>query len=367
MALSPTTERTEDPYRDYLAPEYLILGRSPAMSGIRQRLAQVAAADVPVLIRGESGTGKEVFGKLIHRRSARSQRTFVKIACPSLPSTLMESELFGYERGAFTGAYATKAGLVEMAHMGTLFFDEIAELDTVLQAKLLQLLQDGEFCRLGGSEPRHIETRILCSTSHPLEKDIQSGAFRADLYYRINVVSIDMPPLRERREDIPELARYFFERYNRCYHSNAAPPSSRLLEILLRYDWPGNIRELDNLMKRYVILDSEDAIVREVGGADAIGRDEIMRGSKPTSLKKLTRLAIRELERKIILQALEANNWNRKETARSLDISYRGLFYKIKQVGAPPKKALLWPVAPEVAVESPPANAPPRRDGGAED
>jgi len=323
-------------------PERVILGQSPAMSGIRARLAKVASADVPVLIRGESGTGKELLGKLIHAWSPRRDRPFVKIACPSLAPNLLESELFGYERGAFTGAYSAKAGLVETAHQGTLFLDEVAELDVSLQAKLLQLLQDGRYCRIGGNEERHIETRVLCSTNHSIERDLQLGYFRPDLYYRINVLGIEMPPLRDRRSDIPELVQYFLARHNRLHGSHTPPPSTRLLEVFLQYDWPGNIRELDNLMKRYVILDSEESVIREVLGSEGGDSQEITPGDNPRSLKELTRAAVRELERRIILQALRANNWNRKETARSLDISYRGLFYKIKQVGVPPKKAVTW-------------------------
>ena len=179
------------------------------MQAVRQRIEKVASANVPVLIRGESGTGKEILAKLVHCLSPWEDGPFVKVNCPAIPGTLLESELFGYEKGAFTGAYGTKPGRIELAHRGTLFLDEIAELDPGLQAKLLQLLQDGQFCRIGAQEDTRVEVRVVCATNRELEKEIEAGSFRQDLFYRINVVSIRLPALRERRQDIPELMGYF--------------------------------------------------------------------------------------------------------------------------------------------------------------
>src|SRR3989454_8005721 len=236
-----------------LPPEEVIFGSSPAMGAIRNKVEKAANANIPVLLQGQSGTGKEILARLIHRRSRWGNGPFVKVNCPAIPGTLLESELFGYERGAFTGAYGTKPGRVELAHRGTLFLDEIAELDSGMQAKLLQLLQDGQFCRIGAQADKKVEVRIVCATNRRLEEEIENGTFRQDLFYRINVVNLFMPPLRERRSDIVGLASYFLDYYNRKYNCKARPLSSELVEVLQKYHWPGNIRELENLIKRYVI------------------------------------------------------------------------------------------------------------------
>src|SRR6202051_2595422 len=236
-----------------LPPDNIIFGHSEVMQAVRSRLGRVAAADVPVLITCESVTGKDIIARLIHGLSPWKTGPYVKVNCPAIPGTLLESELFGYERGAFTGAYGTKPGRVEMAHRGTLFLDEISELDMGLQSKLLQLLQDGQFCRIGAQEDKKVEVRIVCATNRKLEEEIANGTFRADLFYRINVVNLHMPSLRERAADIPQLVSYFLEYYNRKFNSRAIHPSAELMNSLKKYHWPGNIRELENLMKRYVI------------------------------------------------------------------------------------------------------------------
>src|SRR5436305_11050189 len=215
-----------------LPPESVIFGRCANMLGVQQRLEKLAAANIPILIQGESGTGKEIITRLIHQLSPWSGGPFVKVNCPAIPGTLMESELFGYERGAFTGAYGTKAGRVEMASRGTLFLDEIGELDLDLQAKLLQVLQDGQFCRIGAQEDKRLEARVVCATNRVLEEEIAAGSFRQDLFYRINVVSISLPPLRERRSDIPDLVSYFIDFYNLAYNRQAAPLSAELWQRL---------------------------------------------------------------------------------------------------------------------------------------
>jgi len=313
-------------------PEAVIFGKSEAMQALRSRMDKVASANVPVLIHGESGTGKDIVARMVHGLSPWKTG-------PAIPGTLLESELFGYEKGAFTGAYGSKPGRVELAHRGTLFLDEISELDLALQSKLLQLLQDGQFCRIGAQEDKKVEVRIVCATNRNLEDEIEGGTFRQDLYYRINVVNLHMPPLRERRTDIEDLALYFLEYYNRKYNCRARSLSPELMGVLQKYHWPGNIRELENLMKRYVILGSEDVISN-----DLIARkdDEFFNPDinldGPISLKKLTRQATRELERKVILKVLQAHHWNRKQAARALSISYRALLYKIRDAGLPPNR-----------------------------
>jgi two-component system, NtrC family, response regulator AtoC len=324
-----------------LPPEEIIFGRTPRMQAVRANLKKVAAANVPVLIRGESGTGKETIARIIHLWSVRRKEPFVKVPCPAIPEALLESELFGYEKGAFTGAHNLKRGLVERADGGTLLLDEVAELSIPMQAKLLELLQNGRFSRLGGGDSTVIDARIQCTTSHRLEQEIAAGTFRNDLFYRINVFVIDLPPMRERRDDIETMAEYFRQRFNREFERDTPALSPRTVHLLEEYRWPGNIREFENLMKRYVILDSEDELARELLGTAFIQNiaGDLNSLDDSVSLKSLTRDAVRDLERKIILQVLHANNWNRKEAARILKVSYRGLFYKIKNAGVPHKKA----------------------------
>jgi two-component system response regulator AtoC len=322
-----------------LPPDAVIFGHSEAMQSLRHRIERVASANVPVLIRGESGTGKEILARLVHCRSPWEDGPFVKVNCPAIPGTLLESELFGYEKGAFTGAYGAKPGRVELAHRGTLFLDEIAELDPGLQAKLLQLLQDGQFCRIGAREDTRVEVRVVCATNRELEREIQLGSFRQDLFYRINVVSLRLPPLRERSKDIPDLVNYFLKFYSEKYDSEARPISSGLMQLLQKYDWPGNVRELENLIKRYVILGSEEAISTDLLSHDDSHFLPEVGAEGAVSLKAASRQAVRELERKMILNMLQAHHWNRKKAARALNISYRALLYKIKEAGLPPKNA----------------------------
>jgi two-component system response regulator AtoC len=319
--------------------ETVVFGQSEAMHALRSRLDRVASANVPVLIHGESGTGKDIIARMVHSRSPWKTGPFVKVNCPAIPGTLLESELFGYERGAFTGAYGSKPGRVELAHRGTLFLDEISELDMPLQSKLLQLLQDGQFCRIGAQADKKVEVRIVCATNRKLEEEIENGNFRQDLFYRINVVNLYMPPLRERRGDIPVLVEYFLDYYNRKYNCRARALSTELMEVLQKYHWPGNIRELENLIKRYVILGSEDVISSDLQPRenDLLSADINLDG--PISLKKLTRQATRQLERKIILKVLHNHHWNRKQAAKTLNISYRALLYKIREAGLPPNRA----------------------------
>jgi two-component system response regulator AtoC len=323
-----------------MPPSAVVFGQTAAMQALQERLLKLAGANVPVLIQGESGTGKDIIARMIHANSPWKTGPWVKVNCPAIPGTLLESELFGYEKGAFTGAYGMKPGRVEMAHRGTLFLDEISELDLALQSKLLQLLQDGQFCRIGAQEDKKVEVRVVCATNRKLEEEIENGTFRADLFYRINVVNLHMPPLRERATDIPELVDYFLEYHNRKYNCRAKPLSAELMGVLRKYHWPGNIRELENLIKRYVILGTEDVISSDLTPreTDFINSDIPLDGQ--ISLKKLTRQAVRELERKVILKTLQTHHWNRKQAARALSISYRALLYKIRDAGLPSNRAL---------------------------
>ncbi len=323
---------------DLMPPTEVIFGRSKAMRELRQHVALVAAANAPLVITGESGTGKDVIARLVHQQSGCSG-TFVKVNCPAIPGTLLETELFGYEKGAFTGASATKQGRVEIAERGTLFLDEVTEVDITLQAKLLQLLQDGRFCRIGGHEERSVHLRVICASNRDLLEEVALGRFREDLYFRVNVLSLRVPSLRERSEDIPLLVDYFLRIYNRKFGKSAAPLSPTLMRILQAYSWPGNVRELENLMKRYVVLGSEEAITSELRSNDELEhRFEMPLDGESVALKELTRRAVARLERTIILRVLQAHQWNRKRAAAALQISYRALLYKLKEVGVPPSR-----------------------------
>jgi two-component system, NtrC family, response regulator AtoC len=325
---------------DPLPPLNVIFGKSQSMRAIREQLERISAANLPVLIHGESGTGKDVLARLFHKLSPWATGPFVKINCPAIPASLMESELFGYERGAFTGANTSKPGRVEMAHRGTLFLDEISELDLGLQSKLLQLLQDGQFCRIGAHEDKKVEVRVICATNRKLEEEIEAGHFRSDLFYRINVLNVHVAPLRERPEDIPILVDYFIEIYNDKYNMRARPLSPQVMRKLQNYTWPGNIRELENIIKRYIIFGMESvfaelperqaSVVNPSGGF--LIPAEVAEGSA-VSLKKLTKQLVVELEKQIIFKSLQAHDWNRKKTAQALRISYRALLYKIRDAG----------------------------------
>ena len=317
-----------------LPSEEIIFGSSRQMLELRSQIHKVANADVPVLIQGESGTGKDIMARLIHSLSPLKSGPFVKVNCPAIPGTLIESELLGYERGAFTGAYGTKPGRIELANSGSLFLDEISELDFPLQSKLLQLLQDGQFCRIGGQKDTKVEVRVICATNRSLEAEVEKGKFRQDLFYRINVVNLQVPPLRERSADIPALMKYFLDLYSDKYNCATRQLSPQMIATFQRYHWPGNIRELENSIRRFVILGDQEILFGEmkIQRPDTLGDDFVYDGSM--SLKLLSRQAVRQLESKIILNALKAHRWNRKQTARALNISYRALLYKLKEAGA---------------------------------
>ncbi len=336
----------------------VVFGRSEAMRAIRQKVEKISATKVPVLLQGESGTGKELIARMIHRRSPRSAEAFVKVNCPAIPGTLLESELFGYEKGSFTGAYGSKPGRAEMANGGTLFLDEISEMDFGLQAKLLQFLQDNQFWRIGAREETRVDVRIICATNRQLEDEIQAGRFRQDLFYRINVLKIQLPPLRERVEDLDELIEYFRNYFSRKHNVNPAALSPALVRLLQKHRWPGNIRELSNLIERYAILGSEESVTNELLGAATLaeGEEDIL-SSGPLPLKVVTRRTVQQLERKIILRTLIAHRWNRKRAAKDLKISYRALLYKIRQAGLPSRRP--GASVPAQSVDTPIPKLPP--------
>ncbi len=318
---------------DFLPPDEVIFGCSAKMAALRQRAAKVCGTSVAVLLQGDGGTGKEVLARWIHKHSLYNNGQFVKVNCAAIPGTLLESELFGYEKGAFTGAHGVKPGRVELAHQGTLFLDEIADLDLGLQSKLLHFLQDGHFSRIGDEAERVVETRLLCATNKNLEQEIEQGRFRADLFYRINVVCLKLPRLCERGEDIPLLAEYFLNQFERKFEKKAEPVTKGMMRYLQNLDWPGNIRELSNGIARHVLIGAEAGIIQEpiLRQPSAISANQFAAGTIP--LKQIAREAIREKEKGYILEALHANQWNRRRTAKALKISYRALIYKIRNIG----------------------------------
>ncbi len=321
-----------------MPPESAVFGSSEAMGKVRRDLAMIASADVPVLIHGPSGTGKEIIAKMIHRSSPYARGPYLKVNCPAIPDSLLESELFGYEKGAFTGAYTSKPGLITLANRGTLFLDEIGELSLPLQSKLLQVLQDGKFSRIGGKEDTRSEARVICATNRDLRQEIALGNFREDLFYRINVVSVSMPSLRERSGDIPELVKYFLEHFNMTYNRKAPALSASLMRLLQAYHWPGNIRQLENLIKRYVILGTEACVTNDLTEPPPTHFEVEIPEQGPVLLKKMTQQAVRRLERQVILRVLQAQHWNRRRTAEVLKISYRALLYKIRDAGLSPTR-----------------------------
>src|SRR5438093_387804 len=361
----------------------MLFGNSERMAEVRDLIERVADTDVTVLVRGESGTGKELVARALYASSLRRGKPFVKVNCAALPTELLESELFGFERGAFTGAIQHKPGKFEFANHGTMFLDEIGDMSFPLQAKLLQVLQDGEFARLGGKHDVKVDVRVIAATNRDLEQMVTLGQFREDLFFRLNVVCINLPPLRERRDEIPILADYLMKKYSVQYNKPYAELSQETMRLFMDYDWPGNIRELENLIKRAVVLSSEAPIRKEITHGIAMAAHRVpaavashqaqivghghaaVVGALPLnpqaaiqpavrhphaaippaeiaaaaaaegnySLKDISRTAAREAERELILKMLQQTRWNRKETAEILGISYKALLYKIKENG----------------------------------
>lgn len=331
---------------DELKGEFIFA--SPKMQKVKEIIEQVADTDVSVLIEGESGTGKELVARSLHYRSILRDKPFVKVNCAALPHELLESELFGYERGAFTGAYKSKAGKFELANYGTIFLDEIGEIDLAIQAKLLQVLQEGTFSRLGGKQDVRVSVRVIAATNRDLKKAVDEGRFREDIYYRLNVVNIRIPPLTERTEDVPYLFEYFLETYNEKYAKHIQVNKEEAYPLMLRYPWPGNVRELKNMVKRMVIFGNVDELKRYLTEGSSLmateRQDPKEKMEKPTEgeipgdlvilpLKNVAKEASLRAEREMILRALQATNWNKKKAADLLQISYKALLYKIKECG----------------------------------
>ena len=324
---------------------------SAAMERVWGLAQRVADTDVPVLLVGESGVGKDVVARRIHALSHRADKPFVKINCAALPGELLESELFGHEKGAFTGAHAEKPGKFELANRGTIFLDEIGEMDPRLQAKLLQVLQDEEFYRVGGKRSLRVDARVLVATNRDLESEIEAGTFREDLYYRLNVVTIRVPPLRERKEDIEPLVRHFADKYRRRYKGGLDRVPDEVMQRFHTYDWPGNVRELENLVRRLVVLKDPSMVlgeltparagpltVKPVNGATAAVAPALapppagLHAPLPEDapLKEVGKRAARIAEREAIIRALGRTGWNKRKAAKRLQISYKALLYKIK-------------------------------------
>lgn len=351
--------RTPEPREDgieRLDGHRIFVAVSPAMREVRRQVEQVAGIDAVVLLLGESGTGKEVIARMIHKLSTRCARKFLKVNCAALPLELLESELFGHEAGAFTGARQARAGKFEICHKGTILLDEIVEMPVSPQAKLLHVLQDGEFSRLGSASTIQSDVRVLAATNVDVRQAVQNGTLRADLYYRLNVFTIELPPLRERREDLPHLLTHFMTTWASSYGRPRLPITRRILEACASYPWPGNVRELENFVKRYLVLGDEKLAVSQLdfrsspSGERAGARGQGgLRPDKPGScdLKSLVKDLKKDAERAAIVQALEKTGGNRQDAAALLHISLRGLHYKIRAYG----------------IDSTSSRIPPQREG----
>jgi two-component system, NtrC family, response regulator AtoC len=312
---------------------------SQKMREIDEIIRQVAGTDVTVLIHGESGVGKEVVAKRLHQLSPRGDFPFVKVNCAALPYDLLESELFGYEKGAFTGATKSKPGKFELAEQGTIFLDEIGEMSLATQAKLLQVLQDGEFARLGGQRNIRVHVRVLVATNKDIESMVQRQLFREDLYYRLNVISIHVPPLRERKEEIPILCDLFTKRFARQFNKKVSRLPDLVLEAFLRHEWPGNVRELENMIKRYVVLRDDRIILNELAAGSSLPEDQdldldfsdLVEEGRPISLKAIDKKVAQLAEGVLISRVLQHTRGNKRKAAEILQISYKALLYKIKE------------------------------------
>jgi len=314
-------------------PDDIIFGRSQVMRELRPIVEQIARAQVPVLIYGSTGTGKEVIAGFIHRSSPRNNGPHVKISCGAIPTPLLESELFGYEEGAFTGAHSKRRGMIELAHAGSLILDNISDLDVSLQAKLLQLLQSGTFMRIGGEEELKVDVRAICITAQDPQDEVADGKLRSDLYHRINTTSFRVPDLRDRADDISGIADYLIKSFNEMFGTQAAPLPNQLYRVLRRYHWPGNIRELENVIRRYVVMGKAEPIAEEIAQRALTFAPAQRSGNENLSFRSRTEQLVREAEAQVILRVLHLNNWNRRKTAEMLNISYRALLYKIRNAG----------------------------------
>jgi two-component system response regulator AtoC len=318
----------------------LALWASPRMKEVQEVIAEAALIDVTVLITGETGAGKELVARAVHYLGARRAGPFVKVNCAAVARELLESELFGHERGAFTGAHELKIGKFEAADHGTIFLDEIGDLHPALQAKLLHVLEDGQFSRVGARSNIKVDVRVVAASNQDLERAVAGGDFREDLFYRLNVIRVVVPPLRKRQEEIPLLARYFVERYSRLYHREGFTLPPETLQRLIRHSFPGNVRELENTIKRMIVLRDPHLTRTPLLGLTNGDEPGAAKTAKAGSLKAISRKAALAAERDMILKALEETHWNRLRAAKLLNISYRSLLYKIKDAGLNGKRHL---------------------------
>jgi len=319
----------------------IIFSNSSKMSEIKKIIDEIAKTDITVLIKGESGTGKDLLARAIHLGSHRKEKPFVKVNCAAIPRGLLESELFGFEKGAFTGAHLRKPGKFELANGGTILLNDIGEMDISIQAKLLQVLQDGMFCRLGGDGDVTVNTRVITATRDHLEKSMMEGKFREDLFFRINVVNITVPPLRNRREQILPLSQYYFDLYKEKYGREALPFSSGMINVFKEYAWPGNVRELENMIKRLVLFGEEgmaehgSSSKRQENGMNpkSYGNPlpDLSAQNRFFNLKEVGKSAAEVAEKEIIQNVLQDTHWNRKQAAKLLRVSYKALLYKIQK------------------------------------
>jgi two-component system, NtrC family, response regulator AtoC len=335
-----------------IPPDEVLFGRSAVMAAVRRRVEKVCGTNLPVLVCGDAGTGKEVLARWIHARSSYRLGEFVKVNCAAIPGSLLESELFGYEKGAFTGAHAWKPGRVEQAEKGTLFLDEIADLDMGLQSKLLHFVQDGSFSRIGGETEKSVETRIICATNRDLDREIEAGRFRTDLYYRISVLQVRLPRLADRREDIASLAQYFRITHQKQFAKECEPFRPDALNYYTNLSWAGNIRELSNCIARYVLIGQDGFATDERPSSWKSHSDAGRSNGAIQPLRTVAKEAILAMERKVILEALRVHQWNRRKTAQALKISYRALIYKIRAAGLVSRRDAIAererPVIPEM-------------------
>jgi two-component system, NtrC family, response regulator AtoC len=342
LNVTPRNEKGEIEGEEiHLEGDKFFVFASAAMREIRAQATLVARVDLPVLLLGESGTGKEVLAHFVHKMSPRSRKSFLKVNCAAMPPDLLESELFGYEPGAFTGATRSKPGKFEMCDNGTILLDEIGEMHPALQAKLLQVLQDGSFSRLGSRNSVKVDVRVLAATNIDIKQAIAEKKFREDLYYRLNGFTMKLPPLRERKEELPLLIRHFMGKLAEKYARQPLPVSHALAEACMEHSWPGNLRELENFVKRYLVLGDEKMMIAELAPRKApieITSESLGRNTEDVSggLKHLVRGLKGEAEAEAIARALEASNWNRKKAAAELQISYKALLYKVRQYGIEP-------------------------------
>ena len=339
-------EHDLDGHAEVLNDGAIFVSSSPAMLALRQQIEKIAEYDIPVLILGESGSGKEVVAQLLHTRSSRARRPFLKVNCAAVPGPLLESELFGYERGAFTGAVRSNPGKFEICNSGTILLDEIGEISPALQAKLLHVLQDKSVCRLGGSAPIQVGARVIAATNVDISEALESGALRQDLYYRLNTFVLRIPPLRSRPEEIPLLLEHFLGRFARLYGCEVVPPSQRLVAACLEYSWPGNVRELQSFTQRFLIQGDEERSLQELQGVGRIMTGHPVTADSPTessltNLKKLGRQVKTSAEKPAIEKILQETRFNRKAAARRLQISYKGLLRKLREYDLDRKTARL--------------------------